>query len=97
MWILYGEYEMHVPCVRSLKEKRMIVSSMKDIIPSRFDVILKECAHHDAHRTLTLCAVSLSNDKDYLYSLWDQIVVFSEERYDVRVIRDEVSVFQGEV
>lgn len=97
MWVLYGEIELCVSEAHSLKDKRMIVQSIKDIMKRQFDVIVRESERQDDEQYIVLSAVSIADKKEYLHTLWEKITVYIENRYAVRITHDAVSVVQGEV
>jgi uncharacterized protein YlxP (DUF503 family) len=51
--------EMHLPGARSLKDKRMIVRSVKDRL-KKFNVAVSETAHHDLWQRAELGIVTIS-------------------------------------
>ena len=55
--------EMHLPGARSLKEKRMILRSVKDRI-KKFNVAVSETAHHDLWQRAELGVVTISTADD---------------------------------
>lgn len=97
MWILYGEIELCVSEAHSLKDKRMIVQSLKDTLKRQFDMIVRETDRQDDMSVIVVSAVSLSDTKDVLYTLWEKVLDHIESRYSVRIAHDAVSVIQGEV
>jgi uncharacterized protein YlxP (DUF503 family) len=55
--------EMHLPGARSLKDKRMIVRSVKDRV-KKFNVAVSETAHHDLWQRAELGIVTISTADD---------------------------------
>ncbi len=56
--------ELHIPGARSLKEKRMVLRSVKDRI-RKFNVAVAEVEHHDLWQRAGLAVVTVSNDQPH--------------------------------
>jgi len=56
-------FELHIPYAQSLKDKRMVVRSVRDKIRHHFDVSAKEVAFQDLHQRarLAISFVALDN------------------------------------
>jgi uncharacterized protein YlxP (DUF503 family) len=63
MIIAVALFELHIPYAQSLKDKRMVVRSVRDKIRHHFDVSAKEVALHDLHQRarLAISFVALDN------------------------------------
>ena len=59
---------------RSLKEKRRIVSSIKDRIRNEFNVSVAEVESQDSHQQATLGVALVTNDKRYAQEVLSQVV-----------------------
>ena len=70
--------ELHLPHAHSLKEKRMVVRSIKDRLRARFNVAVAELEHQDLWQRALLGVVSISNDRKSLETLFDAIERESE-------------------
>jgi uncharacterized protein YlxP (DUF503 family) len=70
--------ELHLPDAHSLKEKRMVVRSLKDRLRARFNVAVAELDHQDLWQRSLLGVVSISSDQKALESLFDAIQRESE-------------------
>jgi len=57
--------ELHIPGARSLKEKRMVLRSVKDRI-RKFNVAVAEIAHQDLWQRATLGIVAISTNNDHV-------------------------------
>ena len=55
--------DLHLSGARSLKDKRMVLRSIKDRL-RRQNVALAEIAHHDLHRRARLGIVSVATTRD---------------------------------
>ena len=56
--------ELHIPGARSLKEKRMVLRSVKDRI-KKFNIAVAEVEYHDLWQRCGLSIVTVSNDEKH--------------------------------
>lgn len=56
--------ELHIPGARSLKEKRMVLRSVKDRV-KRFNVAVAEVDHHDLWQRAGLGIVTVATDEKH--------------------------------
>ena len=56
--------ELHIPGARSLKDKRMVLRSVKDRI-KKFNIAVAEVEHHDLWQRCGLSIVTVSNDEKH--------------------------------
>jgi uncharacterized protein YlxP (DUF503 family) len=61
--------DIHVPHAQSLKDKRMVVRSVKDRLRSKFNVAVAETDHQDLWQRAQLSAVTVGSDEAYLNQL----------------------------
>jgi uncharacterized protein YlxP (DUF503 family) len=57
--------EIHIPYAQSLKDKRMVVKSLKDRLRSRFNVAVSETDHQDLWQRAILSVVTVGSDEEY--------------------------------
>jgi uncharacterized protein YlxP (DUF503 family) len=58
--------DIHVPHAQSLKDKRMVVRSVKDRLRSKFNVAVAEVDHQDLWQRAQLSVVTVGSDENYL-------------------------------
>jgi len=58
--------DIHVPHAQSLKDKRMVVRSIKDRLRSKFNVAVAEVDHQELWQRAQLSVVSVGSDEGYL-------------------------------
>ena len=58
--------DVHIPHAQSLKDKRMVVRSVKDRLRSKFNVAVAEVDHHDLWQRSQLSIVTVGSDEAYL-------------------------------
>lgn len=95
MKILVIEVKIRVAWVSSLKEKRMILRSIRDKIKNKFNVSISEVDSQDNHKLITFGIVSVSADKNLLQNLSEKIIDFIEENCDGEIIDiyNEVEIY----
>lgn len=86
MKILVMEFKIRVSYVNSLKEKRMIVRSLKDKLRNNFNVSVSETGDNDNHKSIVLGICSVSNDKTLLQNLSEKAISFIEDNFDVEIV-----------
>jgi hypothetical protein len=79
-------WELHLDGCRSLKEKRMVLKSLKDRMRARLNVSIAETDHQDTWQRAQLCVVTVATDHPRAESLLGQAdgLIASDPR--VRVI-----------
>jgi uncharacterized protein YlxP (DUF503 family) len=58
--------DIHIPHARSLKDKRMIVRSLKDRLRAKFNVSVSEVDHQDLWQRAQLSVVTVGSDGSFL-------------------------------
>jgi len=71
-------FELHIEYSESLKEKRMVVRSIRDRLRRRFNVSCNEVAFHDLHQRARLALSFIADRNDNADSLLDRIQQFVE-------------------
>lgn len=70
----------------SLKEKRMILKSIKTRLHNTFNVAVSELDHHDKWQRTSIGIVSIGNEKRAIDSMLAKIVEFVERDRSVEII-----------
>ncbi len=71
--------ELHFPGARSLKDKRRILSSVKDRV-RKLNVSLAEIDHLDTHQRSRLGIVAIASHRDHVDRVLDGVVMEMERR-----------------
>jgi len=71
-------WDLSLPECRSLKEKRMVVKSLKERLQHRFRVSVAETRHQDVWTRAELTAAVVSTDQRHADSVLDQLDRFVE-------------------
>jgi len=91
MVIAVGSWELSLPECRSLKEKRMVVKSLKERLQHRFRVSVAETRHHDVWTRAELTAAVVTTDSGQGDSILDKMDTFVERDGRVIILRMERS------
>lgn len=78
MIVAVAMFELHIEYSESLKEKRMVVRSIRDRLRRRFNVSCNEVAFHDLHQRARLALSFIADRNDNADSLLDRIQQFVE-------------------
>ena len=65
--------ELRIEGAHSLKDKRQVLRSLKDRLRSQFNVAVAELDHTDLWQRATLGVVSISDSRDYLDGLMQNV------------------------
>ncbi len=82
MLVAVGLFEIHISFAQSLKEKRMVVKSLRDKLRHRFQISASEVAFHDLHQRARLAVAFVANDHGTADALLDKIRSFVESNSD---------------
>ncbi len=86
MVIAYAVFDLHLPGCRSLKEKRMIVKSLKSRIRNEFEVSAAEVGGQDLLQRGELGVAAVGPDQAPLDALLQNILSFVESNLDGEVL-----------
>ena len=70
--------ELYIPHAHSLKEKRMVVRSLKERLRARFNVAVAELDHQDLWQRSVIGVVSISSDQKGIERLLEAVQRESE-------------------
>src|SRR6476646_1456255 len=82
MVLAYAVFDLHLPGCRGLKEKRMVVKSLKTRIRNEFEVSAAEVAYQDLLQRAKLGVAAVGPDQQPLDALLQHILRFVEENLD---------------
>jgi uncharacterized protein YlxP (DUF503 family) len=85
--VLLLTFELRIPGCRSLKEKRMVVRSLKDRLRHGFNVSVAETAYQDEHERAEVSVALVASDGHLAQSVADNIDRFVVERSAAVVVR----------
>jgi uncharacterized protein YlxP (DUF503 family) len=79
MVVAVAVFEIHIPHAQSLKEKRMVVKSLRDRIRNRFEVSAAEVGLQELHQRARLGVAIVSGDEKVVTPVLEEIVGFIEQ------------------
>ncbi|MFH1201332.1 MAG: DUF503 domain-containing protein [Candidatus Omnitrophota bacterium] len=80
------EVDIFIPESHSLKEKRMVLLSLKEKIRNHFNVSIIESANHDKWQRSSLVISNLGLNKSAVNSILSRVVNFLERNPRIQVI-----------
>lgn len=86
MYVGVATFELHIEHAQSLKEKRMVVRSLRDRIRNRFDVSVAEIALQDLHQRARMAVALVSGDHITTERTLEAILDLVENEAEARVI-----------
>jgi uncharacterized protein YlxP (DUF503 family) len=79
-------FEIHIPYAQSLKEKRMVVRSLRDRLRGRFDVAANEVALQDLHQRARIAISFIVDNTASADAILDRLRGFVESNTDATVV-----------
>jgi uncharacterized protein len=79
-------FELHIEFAQSLKEKRMVVRSLKDKLRRRFNLSVNEVAFQDLHQRTRIALSLVADRRDNADSVLDTVQMFVESHAGARVM-----------
>ena len=86
MVLAYALFDLHLPGCRGLKEKRMIVKSLKSRIRNEFEVSAAEVGSQDLLQRAFLGVAAIGADQPPLDALLQRILRFVESNLDGEIL-----------
>jgi uncharacterized protein YlxP (DUF503 family) len=86
MVLAYARFDLHLPGCRGLKEKRMIVKSLKSRIRNEFEVSAAEVGGQDLLQRCELGVAAVGPDQAPLDALLQNILGFVEANLDGEIL-----------
>ena len=86
MVLAYAVFDLHLPGCRGLKEKRMIVKSLKARIRNDFEVSAAEVGNHDLLQRAALGVAAIGPDQAPLDALLQNVLAFVESNLDGEIL-----------
>jgi uncharacterized protein YlxP (DUF503 family) len=86
MIVVVALCELHIEFAQSLKDKRMVVRSVRDKLRRRFNISANEVAFQDLLQRARLGISFIADRRDSADSLLDTIQQFVESHADARIL-----------
>jgi len=84
--------DIHIPHAQSLKDKRMVVRSIKDRLRSKFNVAVAEVDHQDLWQRTQLAAVAVGADENYVTQMLQHALEEAERTAPECVVQGTIEV-----
>lgn len=81
--------ELFLPGCNSLKEKRMIVKSLKDRVKNKFNVSIAEVEYQDKWQRAGIAVVTVSESRKYTDETLNKVFRFFDEGFGFELIKHE--------
>lgn len=85
--------KLHIPASNSLKEKRMVINSLKDRLRSRFNISVSEVDNHDKWQLADIAVANVSSDKASANSTLNTALNFIEDCKDIDIVDHQIELF----
>jgi hypothetical protein len=87
MVLAYAVFDLHLPGCRGLKEKRMIVKSLKTRIRNDFQVSAAEVGDQDLLQRARIAVAAVGGEQPPLDALLQHILQFVEANLDGEILQ----------
>lgn len=84
---------VHIPSAQSLKEKRMILKSLKERLKHRFNASICEVEGQDTWQSATLAVAIVNNDKKYIDSCFQKILSFIDGSGNLNICEQQINYY----
>jgi uncharacterized protein len=85
MFVAVALFELHIEYAQSLKEKRMVVKSLRDKLRHRFEISAAEVGLQDVHQHAQLGVSFVTGSRQVAESLMEKIEAFVDDNTDAVV------------
>jgi hypothetical protein len=84
--------DIHLPHAHSLKDKRMVVRSLKDRLRSKFNVSVSEVDHQDLWQRSQVSVVTVGSDEGFLRKVLDDATEEAERIAPECMIQSNIEI-----
>jgi len=85
MFVAVALFELHIEYAQSLKEKRMVVKSLRDKLRHRFEISAAEVGLQDVHQHARIGVSFVTGSRQVAESLMERIEAFVDDHTDAVV------------
>ena len=95
IFLLIGliNFDLYLPMVSSLKEKRSIIKSLIKKSRNKFNLAVSETDDNELWKNANISAVTVSNERKYIDSLFSKYVNFIDEIPELELRDYKVEIF----
>ena len=83
---------LHLPAVGSLKEKRMVLRSLKDRLLGKFNISVAEIGMNDKWQAGEIGIATVGNEGRYVQSVLEDVRRFIQSNPAVRIIESDLEI-----
>jgi len=87
------QLEMLLPETRSLKDKRSVLSRIKNQVRNKFNVAIAELKYGDQWGRTLLGITTISNDGKIVHQLLDEVENLIENQFPIQILSRKVELF----
>jgi len=84
--------DIHIPHAHSLKDKRMVVRSLKDRLRAKFNVAVSEVDHQELWQRSQLSVVTVGSDESFLHKVLEQAAEDAERTAPECTIHSNIEI-----
>ncbi len=93
MYIAGIRLELFIPGAFNLKDKRRVLSKLKDRLKNKFNISVCEVDFNEQWQRAALGVALVSNDNLHLRHMIDAILRFMESFHDFEVVKKDLEIF----
>ena len=86
------QIELLIPDAHSLKEKRMVLKSIKQRLQNKYNISVAEIDHQELWQRALLGIAMVANEKRFLKKALDKIMNFVDDQDRVQVIDYQIEM-----
>ena len=86
------QIELIIPHSGSLKEKRMVIKSVKQRLQNKYNISVAEIDYQDLWQRALLGIAMVSNDRRFLSEAMDKILTFVDDQDQAQVIDHQIEI-----
>ena len=84
--------QLEITDSNSLKDKRMVLKSLKERIRNRFNIAISEVDNHDKWQRATLGISSVSREKQFIEMMFNKIIHYIENEGSVLILDTQMEI-----
>ena len=84
---------LHIPQALSLKDKRMVLKSLKERLKGRFNISISEVEGQDTWQTAILAIAMVNGDRKFIDASFQKILLFIEGSGSVNICEQHVEYY----
>lgn len=92
MTIGFSQLELYLPNTHSLKDKRSIITRIRNLVRNKFNVSIAELDYHGKWGKALVGILTLSSDKKIVLGTLNRAEKFIEANFDVQVVGSKIEI-----